>query len=69
MPLLYHELFTSDHNASERAFRTVKVKGKISGQFSPLQAETLHPQPRSIFQEVVQRHHLVVAHFFADVGH
>jgi transposase len=38
-PCLYHELVTFDNNASERAFRMVKVKGKISGQFKSLQSE------------------------------
>jgi transposase len=36
---LYHEAVTFDNNRSERAFRMVKVKTKISGQFKSLQKE------------------------------
>lgn len=36
---LYHAEVPADNNGSERAFRMVKVKTKISGQFKSLQAE------------------------------
>ncbi len=36
---LYHKDVPSDNNGSERAFRMVKVKTKISGQFKSLQHE------------------------------
>jgi hypothetical protein len=35
--VLYHKEVPFDNNGSERAFRIVKVKTKISGQFKALQ--------------------------------